>query len=127
MPTHADLRILAERYHDAPRLEQRPERLAHRGAGLDGHGAPFRVVIHAVHGRDIDDHPHLGVRYESLQAVPATGHGETPSFPHRLRYRRYDLIGRADQPDVVRARAEPLVEALLDHGAIPRIVGSDSV
>src|SRR5439155_21321559 len=35
MPAHADLRILTERYHDSPRLEQRPERLAHRGAGLD--------------------------------------------------------------------------------------------
>ena len=40
VPAHADLRILAERDHDSPRLEQRPERLAHRGAGLDGHGAP---------------------------------------------------------------------------------------
>src|SRR2546425_3700499 len=55
MPAHADFRILAERYHYSPPLEQRPERLAHCGAGLDGHGAPFRVVVHALHGRDIDD------------------------------------------------------------------------
>src|SRR5262245_14826098 len=44
MPAHADLRIFAERYHDAPRFAERPERLADRGAGLDGHGTPFRVV-----------------------------------------------------------------------------------
>ena len=29
VPAHADLRILAERYHDAPHLEQRSKRLAH--------------------------------------------------------------------------------------------------
>ena len=50
VPAHADLRILAERDHHSPRVEQRPERLAHRGAGLDGHGAPLRVVIDALHG-----------------------------------------------------------------------------
>src|SRR5712671_2771110 len=50
MSAHADLRIFAEGYHDAPRLVQRPEGLAHRGAALDGHGAHLRVVIHALHG-----------------------------------------------------------------------------
>ena len=39
---HADLRILAERYHDSPRLEERAERLSHRGARLDGDGAAPR-------------------------------------------------------------------------------------
>ena len=126
VPAHADFRILAERYHHAPRLEQRSERLAHRGAGLDGHGAPFRVVVHALHGRDIEDYPHLGIRYESLEAVPATRHGETPSFPNCLLDRRHHLIGRADQTDVVRTRAEPLIETLFDDREIPRIVGPDS-
>src|SRR5439155_17251101 len=71
VPAHSDRRMLAEWYHDSPHLEQRLEGLAHRGAGLDGHGAPFRVVVHALHRRDVDEHPHLGVRHESLEAVAA--------------------------------------------------------
>src|SRR5437867_11832090 len=67
-----------------------------------------------------------GIGYEPLGAVPATRHGETPSFPHRLLHGRYHLIGRAEQPDVVWARAEPLIETLIDHREIPRIVGADS-
>jgi len=51
---------------------------------------------------------------------------ETPSFPHRLLYGGYHLFGRADSSDVVRARAEPLIETLIDHREIPRIVGADS-
>ena len=84
VPAHADPRILAERDHDAPRLEQRPERLADRRAGLDGDGAPFRVVVDALHRRDVDDHPHVGIRDESLEAVPAARHDEAPSFADRL-------------------------------------------
>jgi hypothetical protein len=126
VPAHADLRILAERQDRSPGLEQRPERLAHGGAGLDGHSGPFRVVVDALHGRDIDNHPHLGVGDEPLEAMSATRHGETPSFAHRLLDRRYHLIGRADQPHVVRGRDEPLVEALFDHRAIPRVVRADS-
>ena len=126
VPAHADRRILAERDHDSPRLEQRAERLAHRGAGLDGDGAHVRIVVHALHRRDVDDHPHVGIRDEPLEAVPAARHDETPSFAHRLLDRRDHLLGRADQPDVVRARAEPLVEALVDDRAIARIVRADS-
>ena len=60
----------------------------------------------------------------------ATWRGGVP--PHSTRidnacllYRRYHLIGRADELDVVRARAEPLVETLVDDREIPRIVGAD--
>src|SRR5206468_1059877 len=102
MPADADVRMLAERYYYSPRLEQRPERLAHRGAAFDGDRAPCLIVEHALHGRNIDDHSHLGIRYESLETVPAARHNETASFPYRLLNRRYDLIGRADQPDVIR-------------------------
>jgi hypothetical protein len=103
MATHPDLRILAERDHDSPRLVQRTERLANRGSGLDRHDAPFRVVVDALHGRDVDDHPYLGVGDETLEAVPATGHDERRPFSHCIVYRRHDLFRRADEPDVIRA------------------------
>ena len=117
--------MLAERYHDSPRLEQRPERLAYRGARLDRHGPSFRVVVHAFHRRDIDDHLHVGIRHESFEAVPAAGHDETPSFPYTFLDRGDDLIGRVDEPDVVWTRTQPLVETLVDHRDVPRIAGAD--
>ena len=57
--------------------------------------------------------------------MPATRHDETPSFSHGLFNRRYHLIGRADQPHVVRPGAEPFIETLIDYRAILRIVGAD--
>src|SRR6202035_2558182 len=99
--------------HGAPLFEQRAERLADGGASLDGHRAHFRIVVDALHRRDIDDHPHVGIRYESLEAVPAAGHNGTSAFFHCFLDRGYYLICRVDQPHVVRARAESLVESLL--------------
>ncbi len=61
VPPHADPRILAQRYHDAPALEQRTQRFAHRRSCLDRHRAELRVPVHALHGCDVDDHPHLGI------------------------------------------------------------------
>ena len=101
VPAHADPRILAERDHHAPCLVQRAERLAHRGAGLDGDGAPLRVVVDALHRRDVDDHPHLGIRDEPLEAMPAARHDEAPSFADRLLRRADRRVGRAGEPDVV--------------------------
>ncbi len=46
MPTHPNPRILAERHHDSPSLEQRPKRLAHRGPRLDPNRAHPPVVVH---------------------------------------------------------------------------------
>jgi hypothetical protein len=125
MSAHADPRILAERYDGSPVLEQRAERLAHRRARLDRHGAHSCVVVHALHGRDIDDHAHLGIRHEPLEAVSAARHDESASLPHRFIDCRYGLLGRADQADVIRARGEPLVEPFLGYGEIPWIVGAD--
>ena len=52
----------------------------------------LRVVVDALHRRDVDDHPHVGIRYEALEAVPAARHDEPPPFldapparPPRLR------------------------------------------
>jgi hypothetical protein len=57
--------------------------------------------------------------------VPAAGDGEAPPFVHGILYRRYYLLGGADDPDVVRARPKPLVELLVDYSEISRIVGTD--
>ena len=84
VPAHADPGILAERDDDAPLLEQRAERLADGRAGLDGDGALFRVVVDALHRRDVDDHAHVGIGYEPLEAVPAARHDEAPSFADRF-------------------------------------------
>ena len=46
-------------------------------------------------------------------------------FNKRFAERRFDLIGGGDELDVVRARGESLVEALVDNGAIPGVVGTD--
>ena len=127
MPTHADRRILAERDHHAPPVVQHAERVADCGAGLDGNRTASGVVVNALHGRDIDDHPHVRVRDEPLEAVPAAGDDETSPFLHRVFDGRHDLFGRAHESHVVRRRAEPLVEPLVDHGAIPRVVGADLV
>src|SRR6185369_3140932 len=126
VPAHADLRVFAERYHDSPRLGESAERLAYCGPRLDGDRPPFRVVIDALHGRDIDDHAHVGIGNEPLEAMSAAGRDETPSLRDRLLHRRYHLLGGTDESNVVGARAEPLVEALLDDRAIPRIFRADS-
>src|SRR2546428_6263626 len=67
-----------------------------------------------------------GVNSSPQRSAPPTPRGASRSSPPPLSYRRYHLIGRADQPDVVRARAEPPIETLIDHRAIPRVVGADS-
>jgi hypothetical protein len=56
--------------------------------------------------------------------MAATRYGEPAAFLYRPLDRRYDLIGRVDDPYVIRARAESLVEAFLDNYEIARIVGA---
>ena len=84
------------------------------------------VVVDALHRRDIDDHPHVGIRNESLEAVPAAGDDETVVFAHRILNRRHDLVGGAYQPHVIRAGGESLVESLVDHRAVSRVVTENS-
>ncbi len=69
-------------------------------------------------------HPHIGIRHEGLETMASTRNGEPAAFLYRPLDCRYDLIGRVDDPYVVRARAESLVETFLDCGEIARIVGA---
>src|SRR5256885_957611 len=67
--------VVPDEWQDySPVVEQRAERLADRGAGLDGDRASLGVEVHALHRRDVDDRAHLGIRDESLEAVAAARH-----------------------------------------------------
>ena len=92
VPADADARVLAQRNDHAPVVVERPERLAHRGAGLHGDGAPFRVEGDALHRRDIDDHLDLGIRDEPLagnaRRWSRPGGGLRARRPRRPRARR---------------------------------------
>src|SRR5207244_12016292 len=104
----------------------RARRPAAGGARCDGDGPHLLVVIDALHRGTIEDHPHVGIRHESLETVSTARHHESPSLSHCLLHRRYDFICRVDRPDIIRMRAESLVEALIYYPAISRIVGTDS-
>ena len=101
VPAHADRRDTRRAGSPLPTLEQRPERLAHGGAGLDGHGAPFRVSLigEAYADRSCPDEPRCG-----------------PCCPARRRRRAAGGIGHRTDP-LSRARGHPaLVEILEDEG-----------
>ena len=123
VPAHADCGIFTERNYYAPASSERLEGFAYGGAGFDGHGVPVGVVVDAFHRGEIDDHSHVGVRYESFKAVTATRHHKTLFLTHRLVYRGNHLLGRAGLSDTVRPRGEPFIEPLFDHCQITRIIG----
>ena len=83
------------------------------------------VVVHGLHRRDVNDNADLGIGDESLEAMSATGDDYSSAFGHRVLNRGNNFLGRVDQPDVIRPRTVPLVEALVDDSAIAGIVGSD--
>src|SRR5713101_766581 len=112
MSAHSDLRIFAERNHDAPLLEQCSERFANCGARLDSNGAHLSVVVDALHRGDIDDHAHIGIGYKILEAMSAARYDETSSFAHCFFDCRYHIFSRADEPHVIRTRDESFIEAL---------------
>src|SRR5215213_523647 len=54
-------------------------RVTSPGSGLDGHGAHFRVVVHALHGRDIEDHPHLGICHPATTRLRPSTSSRAPT------------------------------------------------
>ena len=125
MPADTNLRILAERNHDSPRLEESAKRLADGGAGLDGDRVLLSVEVDPLHRRDVDDDLHRRIGNESLEAVAAARHDESASFLDCLVHGRDHLIGRRDEPDVIGPRHESFVELFADDRAVARIVGRD--
>ena len=83
------------------------------------------VVVHGLHRRDVDDYADVGIGDESLEAMSATGDDYSSAFGHRVLNRGDNFFGRVDQPDVIRPRTVPLVEALVDDSAIAGIVGAN--
>jgi hypothetical protein len=122
MPAHADPRILAERYDYAPSVEERLERLPHRGAAFDRDSRHGGIVVDALHRRHVDDDAHLGIRDESFEAMPAARDGKPAPLVHGPLDRREHLLVRSGQAHVVGAGAEPPVEPLLGDRAEARIV-----
>ena len=102
------------------------EGFTYRGAGFDGHSPSVRVEVNALHGRDIDYHLYIAFRDESLQTMPAACYGQPPPLLHGIFHGSDYLVRRADKSNMVRTRAEPLVETLIDHTGKPGILGPNS-
>src|SRR4029077_9759075 len=77
--------------------------VSHCGTSLDSNGSRLAIMVHAFHGRDIDDHLHFGIGHKSFEAVSAAGYNKASSFSHGLLDRLF------------RARGEPLAETFIDH------------
>ena len=70
VPAHADERLLTEGDDHVPVPGQLAEGLADGGAGLDGDRASLRVMIDALHRRDVEDDASVAIGDEAFQAVP---------------------------------------------------------
>src|SRR5689334_1781268 len=123
----ADSRILTEWNDCLPPVVQHSKSVADGRTGFDCDRSHLPVVVDALHWRDIDDHAHVRIRDEAFEAMSAAGDDQPLLLIDCVLDGSNDLLRGIGQDDVVGPSREPLVESLVDDGAIPWVVGRNSI